>query len=82
VRYNVTASSKAPTREYVDTEKNGIEVGEQMLAEIESYADRPESADPKRLEELTKQSEALDSKSKAAFQRAKDAMARLRTVVC
>ncbi len=52
-----------------------------MLAEIESYADRPESADPKRLEELTKQSEALDSKSKAAFQRAKDAMARLRTVV-
>lgn len=67
-------------REYVEAEKNGIEVGEQMLAEIESYVDRPENAYPKRLEELTKQSEALDSKSKAAFQRAKDAMARLRTV--
>jgi len=67
-------------REYVGTEKNGIEVGEQILAEIESYVDRPTSADPKKLEELTKQAEALDSKSKAAFQRAMDAMTRLRTV--
>jgi len=67
-------------REYVEAEKNGIEVGEQVLAEIESYVDRPASVDPKRLEELNKQEEALDSKSKAAFQRAMDAMARLRTV--
>jgi hypothetical protein len=67
-------------REYVEAEKNGVEVGEQVLAAIESYVDRPASVDPKRLEELTKQGEALDSKSKAAFQRAMDAMARLRTV--
>ena len=67
-------------REYVEAEKNGVEVGEQVLAAIESYVDRPASVDPKRLEELNKQEEALDSKSKAAFQRAMDAMARLRTV--
>ena len=34
-----------------------------------------------QLEELGKQLDVLDSKSKAAFQRAKDAIARLRTVV-
>jgi len=67
-------------REYLDAERSGIEVGDQMLAEIESYVDKPDAADPKRLEELGKQSDVLDSKSKAAFQRAKDAMARLRTV--
>lgn len=57
-----------------------MRVGEQVIAEIESYVDKPENANPKRLDELTKQTEVLDSKSKAAFQRAKDAMARLRTV--
>jgi NAD(P)-dependent dehydrogenase (short-subunit alcohol dehydrogenase family) len=67
-------------REYLDAERSGIAIGEQMLAEIETYVDKPETADPKALEELAKQSEVLDSKSKAAFQRAKDAMARLRTV--
>jgi hypothetical protein len=67
-------------REYLDAERSGIAVGEQMLAEIESYVDKPETADPKRLEELGKQSDVLDSKSKAAFQRAKDAMTRLRIV--
>ena len=67
-------------REYLDAEKSGLAVGEQLLAEIESYVDKPETAEPKRLEELGKQSDVLDSKSKAAFQRAKDAMTRLRTV--
>jgi len=67
-------------REYLDAERSGLAVGEQLLAEIESYVDKPETADPKRLEELGKQLDALDSKSKAAFQRAKDAMTRLRTV--
>ena len=43
-----------------------------MLAEIETYVDKPETPDPKTLEELGKQSEVLDSKSKAAFQRAKE----------
>ena len=61
-------------------ERSGIAVGEQLLAEIESYVDKPETAEPKRLEELGKQSDVLDSKSKAAFQRAKDAVTRLRTV--
>jgi len=68
-------------REYLDAERSGLALGEQLLAEIESYVDKPETADAKRLEELGKQSDVLDSKSKAAFQRAKDAMARLRTVV-
>src|SRR5215471_11245830 len=67
-------------REYLDDEKSGLAVGEQLLAEIESYVDKPETADPKRLEELGKQLDVLDSKSKAAFQRAKDALTRLRTV--
>jgi hypothetical protein len=67
-------------REYLDAERSGLAVGEQLLAEIESYVDKPETADPKRLEELGKQLDVLDSKSKAAFQRAKDAMTRLRTV--
>ena len=67
-------------REYLEAERSGIAVGEQMLAEIESYVDKPEAVDSKRLEELGKQSESLDSKSKAAFQRAKDAIARVRTV--
>ena len=68
-------------REYLDAERSGLAVGEQLLAEIESYVDKPETADPKKLEELGKQLDVLDSKSKAAFQRAKDAMTRLRTVV-
>ena len=67
-------------REYLDAERSGLAVGEQLLAEIESYVDKPETADPKRLEELGKQLDVLDSKSKAAFQRAKDALTRLRTV--
>jgi len=67
-------------REYLDAERSGLAVGEQLLAEIESYVDKPETADPKRLEELGKQLDVLDSKSKAAFQRAKDAMTRMRTV--
>jgi len=67
-------------REYLDAERSGLAVGEQLLAEIESYVDKPENADPKRLEEPGKQLDVLDSKSKAAFQRAKDAMTRLRTV--
>jgi hypothetical protein len=68
-------------REYLDAERSELAVGEQLLAEIESYVDKPETADPKGLEELSKQLDVLDSKSKAAFQRAKDGMARLRTVV-
>jgi len=67
-------------REYLDAERSGLAVGEQLLAEIESYVDKPETADSKRLEELGKQLDVLDSKSKAAFQRAKDAVTRLRTV--
>ncbi len=67
-------------RERVSAQREGVELAEQMVAQIESYIDEPRSTDPKRLEELTKEIEDLDSKEKQAIQRTQDAVTRLRAV--
>ena len=67
-------------REYIATQRKGIELSEQLMATIESSASNPASANPEKLEELTNSLDDLDSKEKHAFQQAQDAVARLRAV--
>jgi len=67
-------------REYIATQRKGIDLAEELIATIESYVAQPGVADPKRLEELTKALDELDAKEKQAFQRAQDAAVRLRAV--
>jgi len=67
-------------REYIATERKGIELSEQLMATLESSVSSPATADPKRVEELTNSLNDLDSKEKQVFQQAQDAAARLRAV--
>jgi hypothetical protein len=65
-------------RDSVSSQQRGIEIGEQMIALLESYIGDPKSTSLRQLEELTKTLEDLDAKEKQAFQRAQDAVVRLR----
>jgi len=65
-------------RDDVTSQKRAIDLGERVIALIESYIGDPGSTDLKRLEELTKTLEDLDTKEKQTFQRAQDAVVRLR----
>ena len=67
-------------REYIATQRKGLELTEQLMATIESSASNPASANPEKFEELTSSLDDLDSKEKHAFQQAQDAVARLRAV--
>lgn len=59
-------------------QKRGNDIGEQVIALIESYIGDPGSTDLKQLEELSKTLEDLDTKETQTFQRAQDAVVRLR----
>jgi len=65
-------------RDDVGSQKREIDIGEQVIALIESYIGDPRNTDLKQLQELTKTLEDLDAKEKQAFQRAQDALVRLR----
>ena len=67
-------------REYIATQRKAIDVAEELIATIESYVAQPDIADPKRLEEMTKALDELNANEKQAFQRAQDAVVRLRAV--
>jgi hypothetical protein len=65
-------------RDDVSLQKRELDIVEQMIALVESYIGDPGSADLKQLEEFTKTLDDLDAKEKQAFQRAQDAIVRLR----
>ncbi len=65
-------------RDSISSQQRGIEIGEQMIALLESYIGDPKNTNLGPLEELAKTLEDLDVKDKQAFQRAQDAVVRLR----
>lgn len=64
-------------REHESALKQGIETTDQLIAIVEDLQD----ADVAEVPELSKKIEDLDAKEQQAFQRAKDAIARLRAIV-
>jgi len=65
-------------RDSISSQQRGIEIGEQMIALLESYIGDPKNTNLGQLGELAKTLEDLDAKEKQAFQRAQDAVVRLR----
>lgn len=68
-------------RDSVSSQQRGIELSEQMIGLLESYIGDPKNTSLQQLEELAKSLEDLDAKEKQAFQRAQDAVVRLRNAV-
>ena len=64
-------------RDYLSSQQRGIEIGAQVIDLLESYIEHPKNTNL-QLEELTKTLEDLDAREKQAFQRAQDAVVRLR----
>lgn len=65
-------------RDSVSLQQRGIEIGEQVIALLESYIGDPKNTSLRQLEELTKTLEDSDAKEKQASERAQDAVVRLR----
>lgn len=67
-------------REHISMQRQALEVGDEIIAVIESSIDESAGFEPKKFEDLSKSLEVLDAKEKQAFQRAQDALARLHAV--